>query len=218
MGELDKQFSNNQVLIVEDHPLVADALQSLLERLQPGLQCVSCNCARSAIEQIQSGRQWYRIYVDLDVPGAHGLSLVRQFTLAGYAAQCVILSGYDHPQWQVEARGMGLLGYVSKGLALNEYVQAIQTTLAGMRHFGQGGHNAYPGQETRLTRRQQDVLCLLHRGYSSKQIASQLGLNTGTVDNHVTGLLRALNASSRTHAIAKAIGLGYLGIQDIPAA
>lgn len=216
MGELDKQFPINQVLIVEDHPLVADALQSLLQRLNPGLQCVICDCARSAISQMQANQRWFRIYVDLDVPGAHGLSLVRQFALAGLASQTVILTGFDNPQWQAEARALGMLGYIRKGLALPEYVQAIRSTLSGLPSFAAHSHAVIPA--TRLTRRQQDVLCLLHRGLSSKQIASQLGLNTGTVDNHVTGLLRALNASSRTHAIAKAIGLGYLRMQDLPAA
>lgn len=216
MGELDKQFPHNHVLIVEDHPLVADALQSLLVRLNPSLQCTSCNCARSALAQLQADRLWYRVYVDLDVPGAHGLSLVRQIAQTGLAAQTVILTGYDHPQWQAEAKTMGLLGYISKGLKMDDYVRAVSNTLAGVATFGNQSNPSAQG--TRLTRRQQDVLCLLHRGYSSKQIASQLGLNTGTVDNHVTGLLRALNASSRTHAIAKAIGLGFLRIQDIPTA
>jgi DNA-binding NarL/FixJ family response regulator len=214
MGELDKQFSGNHVLIVEDHPMVADALQSLLQRLNPQLHCTRCDCARSALTQFQQGRLWHRIYVDLDVPGAHGLSLVRQIAQFGFAAKTVILTGFENAPWQAEAKAMGLLGYISKGMPLEDYVQAISASLLGLPSFG--ANTQITVQATRLTRRQQDVLCLLHRGYSSKQIASQLGLNTGTVDNHVTGLLRALNASSRTHAIAKAIGLGYLRMQDLP--
>lgn len=214
MGELDKHFPSNHVLIVEDHPMVADALQSLLQKLNPQLQCIRCACARTALVQLQSGRSWHRIYVDLDLPGAHGLSLVRQIAQFGFAGKAVILTGFENAPWQAEAKAMGLLGYVSKGLPLDDYIYAISSTLAGLPSFG--SCNLPTVQATRLTRRQQDVLCLLHRGYSSKQIASQLGLNTGTVDNHVTGLLRALNASSRTHAIAKAIGLGYLRMQDLP--
>ncbi len=214
MGELDRQFSSNHVLIVEDHPMVADALQSLLQRLNPQLHFTRCDCARSALAQFQAGRLWHRIYVDLDIPGAHGLSLVRQIAQFGFAAKTVILTGFENPAWQAEAKAMGLLGYISKGMPFDDYLQAISSSLMGLPSFGQ--HNPIPVPATRLTRRQQDVLCLLHRGYSSKQIASQLGLNTGTVDNHVTGLLRALNASSRTHAIAKAIGLGYLRMQDLP--
>jgi DNA-binding NarL/FixJ family response regulator len=214
MSELDKQFPNNHVLIVEDHPMVADALQSLLQRLNPNFQYTRCECARSALAQFQVGRLWHRIYVDLDVPGAHGLSLVRQIAQLGFASKTVILTGFENAPWQAEAKAMGLLGYISKGMPLEEYLHAITASLAGLPSFGSNNHATV--QATRLTRRQQDVLCLLHRGYSSKQIASQLGLNTGTVDNHVTGLLRALNASSRTHAIAKAIGLGYLRMQDTP--
>lgn len=64
------------------------------------------------------------------------------------------------------------------------------------------------GMLIRLTRRQVDVLELLQRGYSSKRIAAQLGLTKGTVDNHVSGLLRALGASNRAHALTLASDLG----------
>ncbi|WP_338846515.1 response regulator transcription factor [Massilia sp. W12] len=217
MLETEQYFPCQHVLIVEDHPMVADALQALLQKLNPALHCVICHSARDAQQKLAASDSWRMIYLDLDVPGAHGLSLARQLAQRGLAARCVVLSAHEHGQWQAEACAMGLLGYICKGWALPEYLRAIEDTLAGRRCFAAGvAQNAPP--PTRLTRRQQDVLCLLQRGYSSKQIASQLGLNTGTVDNHVTGLLRALNASSRTHAIAKAIGLGYLRISDMPAA
>ena len=208
--------ASRRVLIVEDHPMVAEALQGLLQKLEPGLQCTHCQHAREAQQYLQP-QLWHRIYLDLDVPGAHGLSLARKLVEAGLGPRSVVLSGYEHVQWQNEACAMGLLGYIGKGWPLAQYLEAIQATLAGQRRFALSAAQQET-QATRLTRRQQDVLCLLQRGYSSKQIASQLGLNTGTVDNHVTGLLRALNASSRTHAIAKAIGLGYLQIGDMPLA
>lgn len=69
-----------------------------------------------------------------------------------------------------------------------------------------------PGSQmtVNLTRRQADVLSLLNRGYSSKRIAAQLGLNKGTVDNHVSGLLRVIGANNRAHALARAAELGIL--------
>jgi DNA-binding CsgD family transcriptional regulator len=69
------------------------------------------------------------------------------------------------------------------------------------------------GMPVNLTRRQADVLNLLQRGYSSKRIAAQLGLNKGTVDNHVSGLLRVIGANNRAHALAIAAELGILGAQ-----
>jgi len=68
------------------------------------------------------------------------------------------------------------------------------------------------GMAVNLTRRQADVLSLLNRGYSSKRIAAQLGLNKGTVDNHVSGLLRVIGANNRAHALARAAELGILGV------
>lgn len=101
-----------------------------------------------------------------------------------------------------------MIGYILKATPIDELASALKAILDGRRRFS-------PASLTqrflrRLTRRQHDVLTLLHRGYSSKQIAAQLRLSEGTVNNHVTGLLHALDVSNRAHAIAKALELGYI--------
>jgi DNA-binding NarL/FixJ family response regulator len=58
------------ILLAEDHPLVADAIRELLSQLGATLRTVICNCAQTALHEFRRSSKWYRILLDLDVPGA----------------------------------------------------------------------------------------------------------------------------------------------------
>lgn len=189
--------------------MVAEIIRILLGKIDGTLGFTLCDSAQSALAEIERGRSYFKIYIDLDVAGAHGMAPVRQFAQLGAAGKCVIISAFDNPQWHAEAIKMKLLGYLLKTSSIQDLASSLLATLEGKRTFQCAPlQKSTPG--TYLTRRQQDILCLLHRGYLSKEIATQLGLNIGTVNNHVIALLRALNVSNRAHAIAKAMDLGYL--------
>jgi DNA-binding NarL/FixJ family response regulator len=195
------------VLIVEDHPFVADATEKLLIQMDAQLSVMVCRCAKTARMQLQQ-RSWFRIFMDINIPGAHGMSFAQYLASAGWANQSVIVTAYDDPNWQSLARALGFLGYVIKATPIQTFVELISATLAGQRAFPDAMVCSDPFPQ--LTRRQVDMLDLLQRGYASKEIARQLGLSVGTVDNHISGLLKALRVTNRTHAIAKALELGYL--------
>jgi DNA-binding NarL/FixJ family response regulator len=208
------QSQEKPILIVEDHPLVADATSILLAKVHLGVITTICNTADLALAEFGKRSDWYRIFLDLDVPGAYGLSLVRKFASYGAANRMAIITAFDNQAWQAEARKMGILGYIVKASPIEQFVSAIKDVLNGKPAFTE-----QPTQVTqvqRLTRRQQDVLCLLQRGYSTKEISAQLRLTPGTVDNHIAGLVRALDVSNRTHAVAKAIELGLLSMDELP--
>lgn len=202
------------VLIVEDHPMVAEAMGGLLSKIDSDLNVVISGCAQHAIAEFHRAQSWFRIFIDLDIPGAHGLSLPRQFANWGVANRCAVITAFDKLLWRTEIKSMGMLAYIVKASSLENFASSITAVIKGETTFPP----CAPGQSdapSHLTRRQQDVLYLLQRGYTSKEIARQLHLNTGTVHNHVSSLLQALHVSSRTHAVAKAIELGYLKMADL---
>lgn len=201
------------ILVIEDHPLVAEATRALLSKMDGALTISICNTAQTALAEFNKSSGWFRIFLDIDVPGAHGLSLARRFSQLGVANICTVITAFDNPQWRAEAASMGMLGYIVKATPIEDFTAAVEAVLAGRPSFPMASSEGRLA--IRLTRRQQDVLCLLHRGYTSKNIALQLGLTKGTVDNHVAALLSALSAKSRGQAIAKGIELGYISFQDI---
>lgn len=205
-----------KVLLAEDHPLVADATRTLLLKIDPSLDIRICDTADSAVQTFREGGHWHRVFLDINLPNAHGLSLVRTFHRFGVADKSAVVTAFDNAQWRSEVNAMGMLGYIVKAARLEDFASAMQDVLLGCRTFPQVA-SAEPST-TRLTRRQQDILCLLHRGLASKEIAAQLGLTIGTVNNHVTGLLRVLGVSNRMHAVSRAFQLGYLHDHDAPRA
>jgi len=199
--------ATKSILIVEDHPMVADAMRELLHKLDMTVRTVICHSAETGLDAFQGCSDWFRILLDIDVPGARGLSLVREFHQFGVARRCCVITGFDKPEWAMEVKHMGMLGYLVKAIPVEQFTDALETVLRGEPAFPETSAHQTENA-VRLTRRQRDMLCLLQRGYSSKEIAKQLGLSEGTVNNHISGLLRALDVSNRAHAIAKGIELG----------
>lgn len=205
---LHRDHSQLRVLIVEDHPLVASATVDLLRREYPGMNPVVVGSAPAAIEQAASD-DWFRIFVDLGVPGANGLSLVRMLKELGLASRCCVVTATKDDRMVAEARRMGVLGYIEKSTAVDQFCRAVHDIVLGLPVFPVASAGSEP-KIPQLTSRQLAVLCLLYKGLSSKQIAHELEIAEGTVKNHTLALLRALGAANRAHAVARGLELGLL--------
>lgn len=201
-------WERKRVLIVDSLPVVAHATQQLLSKMDNTLSVTVCTCAQTAVEEVQRFHHWFRIFLDPSVPQARGFGLAHQLCEYGVAKRCAVITAIDNPTWREEAKSIGMLGYIMKAMPVEKFESALHAVLNGRLAFSPS--NSINTYSTRLTKRQQQVLSLLHCGYSSKQIAAHLEISEGTVDNHVTALLRALGVTNRTHAIAKAIELKYV--------
>jgi CheY-like chemotaxis protein len=90
-----------EALVVEDHPFVAEATAQLLVRRFDDIEVVTASTAPSALRLVDDARgRWFRIFLDLTVPGAFGLSLVKQIAARDLASVCCVISA---PAW-LEAR------------------------------------------------------------------------------------------------------------------
>jgi DNA-binding NarL/FixJ family response regulator len=198
------------VLVVEDHPLVAEATGLLLAGCGGLFNPVISSTAAQAIERLDDRScQWFRILLDLDVPGAYGLSLAREVENRGMAGRCCVVSAFDTPEYVAEIWSRGFLGYITKAIPVAAFTAALMTVLGGKRSFPFTS-SATNVTGVRLTRRQTQLLESIRAGRSSKEIANELHIAEGTVNNHVAAILQSLDASSRAHAVARAIELGFL--------
>ncbi|AKJ30130.1 response regulator transcription factor [Caldimonas brevitalea] len=193
------------ILIIEDHPLVAEATRSLFAAMVD--RVVICKDAEQAAAAIAADNYWFRVLLDIGVPGATGLSLVRHVHSKGLAPRTAIITAYENLQWRAEVQSMGFLGYVVKTASVEAFSAAIEKILEGRMCFETLTTETH---ESHLTRRQIEILNLLWRGCSTKEVARRLALSPGTVDNHVSALIRALRANDRTHAVALGVQLGYI--------
>jgi DNA-binding NarL/FixJ family response regulator len=200
------------VLIVEDHPLVAQAMVGELSRADSSLDLHVCGNAESAMALLTGeGKAWFRIFLDLDVPGAYGLSLARQIHGIDLHTRCCVLTALNNGELITEVYRLGFLGYIVKASPYGDFERGLAAVMAGERTFPL---QRVGGQALiRISRRQEQLLDGVRRGMSSKDLARELCLTEGTVSNCINSAMKALNVSTRTHAVAKALELGLLSLR-----
>jgi DNA-binding NarL/FixJ family response regulator len=194
------------MLIVEDHPFVADATKALF--LSMGVPHVEvCKSADEALALLRNKSDWFRIWLDINVPGARGLSLIRQIAEMGLASRSAVITAADNQQWRMEVQSLGFLGYVLKTVSVEEFNNALGVIIRGDYYH----ETPHQGENSRpLTARQIQILRLLYDGLCTKLISRELNISCGSVDNHISNIISALSASDRTNAVVIGIKRGYI--------
>jgi DNA-binding NarL/FixJ family response regulator len=206
-------------LIVEDHALVREGLVRVLRQLDQAVQVVEAPSGDEAMAVLAKSLDFDLVLLDLALPGMDGftcLDLIRQRCVA---LPVVILSAYDDPPTVNRVLANGAAGFIPKAYSGEELLKALRVVLAG-KVFRPSTATAAPllgdekpvlpceggvsPSECGLTERQAQVLALMAKGKSNRDIALQLGLSEGTVKIHVTGVFKALGVSSRTQALVMA--------------
>ncbi len=204
-----------KILVVEDHALVREGLVQTLRQLDDEVlvhEAVDCDSAGAILEQ---ECDFDLVLLDLGLPGVDGLSCLGIFRQRYPAIPVVIVSAYDDAHTVNRALKHGASGFVPKAYSGERLIAALQAVLGGrifvpeqmmpvnlgadLPHAPMGGQ-AEPA-EFGLTERQAEVLALMTRGKSNRDIAEQLGLSEGTVKIHITAIFKALGVSSRTQAL-----------------
>ena len=200
-----------RVAIVDDHVLVREGTAQLLGR-EPGIDVVGqAGTGEEGLELLERLRPDVAL-VDVNLPGMSGLGLAREVTARRLDVRVLVVSAYDDYAYVAEALEVGVSGYLMKTASARELVDAVWAVADGIFVLDQAvssrlarrwraGPAVRPGTGA-LTPREADVLALLARGRSNKQIAAELCLGLRTVEGHVSGVLAKLGVASRTEAVA----------------
>jgi DNA-binding NarL/FixJ family response regulator len=211
-----------KALIVDDHPLIQDAVANVLRSLDPATQVAVAADCDTGLAKASTLPSLDLVVLDLNLPGLSGIPALRRWRSKWPAVPVVVLSALNDPVTVLAAIQAGAAGYITKSSSNEVMRQALRLVLAGGRYLppellAQPGSPSAPRerrQPTRvdsalgLTDRQLAVLRLLGKGAPNKLICRELGLAERTVKAHVTAVLRALNVSSRTQAAVEAVKLG----------
>ncbi|WP_083745150.1 response regulator transcription factor [Variovorax sp. KK3] len=202
------------VLLVEDQPVVSEATADKVSRNPRVASIHVCNTAQQALQALSSQpAHWGLILLDLDVPGAVGLSLATEIARAGKAPITCILTGSPRPDYIAQIRAAGFLGYILKAMEVEPLVRALDTVLAGEKSFPAACSTT--AGVPRLTARQTECLQLVSEGKSTKQIAQILKLHMGTVNYHIDSAMDALDVNSRAHAVQRALRFGLVTLRGV---
>jgi len=204
-----------RILIVDDHPVVRAGLTSMLGT-QTELEVVGY--AASGEEALAKLKQSAPdvILLDLRMHGMSGIETLNAARIASPAVRVIILTSFETDEDIYRSVRAGALGYLLKDTSLKEMVEAIRTVHSGKRYIPReiALRLAERMMRTDLTPREVEILKMLSKGPTNKQIGHALGISENTVKNHVYSIIEKLEVSDRTEAATIAIQRGLIFTDD----
>ncbi|MEP6066498.1 MAG: response regulator transcription factor, partial [Paracoccaceae bacterium] len=204
-----------RVLIADDHPMVAQGIQSVLEE-HDELEVVGVvHNGRSVIDQLHKLRPDV-ILMDLNMPEVNGLSATEMVLERCPDIKVLILTMHDNPEYISSALSHGAKGYILKDVPTEEIKKAIDAVMRGEQYLCTGAEVAIQpkpatkdGRET-LTEREQTILLQWAQGLSNKEVAIALDISVRTVETHRKNIKRKLGISSTAGLTRYAMEHGVL--------
>jgi two-component system, NarL family, response regulator len=206
---------NIRILIVDDHPVVRAGLASMLAT-QPGIEVAgSVSSGEEALNVLERQRLDI-VLLDLRMPGMNGIDTLLAIKREAIPVHVIVLTSYETDEDIYRAVSAGAEGYLLKNVSQREMVEAIRSVRAGNRYIPRRIASRLAERMTRsnLTARELEVLKLLAKGLTNKQIASALGISDNTVRNHINSIIEKLEVSDRTEASTTAIQRGIIDVDE----
>src|SRR5262245_12694980 len=202
---------NIRVMVVDDHQIVRQGLVALLNT-EPGLTVVAeATNGQQAVELYRQQRPDITL-MDLRLPVLGGVEATKTIRQEFPAAKIIVLTTYDGDEDIYRALQAGAQSYLLKGVSFDELLEAIRTVHAGARRIpsavAERLAERMTGQE--LTARELQVLELIVKGRSNKEISTELAISEATVKSHINSLLSKLGVSDRTQAATSALQRGLV--------
>jgi len=214
-----------RLLVVDDHPVFRQGLRDVLSTDSEIVVVGEAADGKEALEQAYA-LQPDVILMDINLPGNSGLQATSQLQERLPEARVIVITGYDEPEQIYHSLRAGAAAFCSKDMppeslirtvhAVNEGMVVIQRQILSEQEaeewiqkrdarFGKRLSENDNTAESVLTPREMEILEMICRGASNKDIARELGISYQTVKNHVTAILHKLGVKDRTQAVLYAI-------------
>lgn len=204
------------ILLIDDQPLYRQTLAPALERLAPSVNILEATCMAEAMMWVDKEPNLDMILYDWFLPDGGKLKSLIVLSQLLPSVPIVVTAAADNANIITGALSAGARGYLSKTADAGVVQGALTLVLSGETYVPSIALGTFFRSDTprsalvSLTARQEDVLRLLAKGYSNKQISQTLGIADTTVRVHVSDILRHLQARNRTDAVLKARQLDLL--------
>ncbi len=202
-----------RIAIVDDHPMVAEGIQSILESYDDINVVGTLNSGNAVIAALGTLDPDV-ILMDLNMPDLGGLSATEQVLEQRPGTRIVILSMHDSPEYISSALNHGAMGYLLKDVPTDEIKLAIDTVMRGERYLCTGAQGSLTPKDgsvrETLTGREQTILLQLAQGQSNKEVALTLDISVRTVETHRKNIKRKLGISSTAGLTRYALEHGVL--------
>lgn len=198
------------VYVIEDHPLMRDALTMLIHRVRPGLKVVpvpKMNVLDTAVEKNGPAELFC---LDLQLPDTLGLSGIHAIKAKYPDVSLAVVTSSDASEFEDRCLEAGADTFVEKSSNPIQIIQVLKSMLLPEDESTADGTQPYT--PTKLSKRQKQLILMLDQGLSNRDIAEKLSISEHTVKVHFWRLFRRLGVNSRTQALHFARTNGWLGI------
>ncbi len=202
-----------RVMIVDDHEIVREGLQILLNE-ESEFEVVGTAGNGTTAIALAKGLNPDVILMDLVMPDLDGIEVTRRILKNNPNVRVLILTTFAENQRVRDAIVAGATGYLLKDVLKTDLLRALRDTAAGraslhpeaQQHLmRQMVENETPPLHANLTKREADILRLIAEGHSNKEIAQALSLTEGTVKGYVSAMFDKLGVADRTQAALYAV-------------
>ena len=208
-----------RIVIVDDHPVVREGIGAMLKR-EPDFKIVGE--ASNGLEAIEKVRELSPdvVLMDLRMPELDGVEAITRIKAENQDVKFIILTTYSDDEYIFRGIAAGARAYLLKDAPREELFRAIRTISKGesliqpvvasrlLDRLAELSKKT-PASET-LSEREIEVLQLMAKGVSNKDIADQLSITQSTVKTHITSIFQKLNVTSRTEAVTTALKKGII--------
>lgn len=198
------------VYVIEDHPLMRDALTMLIHRVRPGLKVVSVPKMNVLDTAVEKGGVPELFCLDLLLPDTLGMSGVHSIKAKYPDVALAVVTSADAHEYEQRCLEAGADVFIEKTSAPNQIVASLKALL--VPEGEEEADSATTGAPTKLSKRQKQLILMLDQGLSNRDIAEKLDISEHTVKVHFWRLFRRLGVNSRTQALHFARTNGWLGI------
>ena len=216
-----------RILIADDHAFVREGTRRILEQ-EPDLEVVAEAGDGEEAVNLACDLKPDVALLDVAMPRLDGIESTRRIKAQCPAVAVLVLSAYDDDQFIFGLLEAGAAGYLLKSVRGQEIVDAIRAVHAGEsvlhpsvarkvlnRFAGASGKSRERKSLDLLTEREMEVLKLVTKGLSNKDIAEGLCLSVRTVQGHLANIFNKLRVSSRTEAVVHALREGWVTLDDV---
>jgi Response regulator containing a CheY-like receiver domain and an HTH DNA-binding domain len=191
------------ILIVDDHEIILESLKRTLEKSSSVSRCEVC---KNSIQmwEIMEKMEPDIILLDINLGTEYGFDIAKDIKNKYPKQKIVFLTGYDLQNYQSKAKSIGASGFIDKSISTVELIVKLEEIM------GSNLDDCCNKTIGLLTNRQMDILILLAKGKTQKEMARDMDCSSRTISKHVETLFIKLDVNNSAEAVAKGFELGLL--------
>ena len=199
------------VYVIDDHPLMRDALTMLLHRVKPGLKVIPIHKLNVVESTVDKNGPPELFCLDLQLPDTLGMSGVQVLKAKFPDIPLAVVTSSSASEFESRCLEAGADAFIEKANSPTQIIAALRSLFV-TEEDAAIEDAATPAGPTKLSKRQKQLILMLDQGLSNRDIAEKLEISEHTVKVHFWRLFRRLGVNSRTQALHFARTNGWLGI------